>query len=122
MRRAGAVVDVVAIVVFVVIGRASHHHGESAEGFLSTIWPFAAGVGVGWLLTWRRQGGAVRTGLVECLATVAVGMALRVVAGQGTAPGFIAVALGFLAACMVGGRALAGAAHHWRRSWSAPAR
>ncbi len=40
------------------------------------------------------------------LATVAVGMTLRVIAGQGTAVAFIAVALGFLGLFLLGWRLL----------------
>jgi hypothetical protein len=106
MRRAAAAVDLVAVVLFVVIGRASHHHGETVGGFVSTAWPFAVGVAGGWLTVARRPPAAVLSGLVVCVVTVAVGMALRVVAGQGTAAAFIAVALCFLGAVMVGGRLL----------------
>ena len=109
MRRSAvaALVDVVAVVLFVAIGRASHHHSETVGGFLSTLWPFAAGVGVGWLVSSRRSLWRLRAGITVCLATVAVGMALRVVAGQGTALAFVVVALTFLGAVMLFGRVLA---------------
>lgn len=112
-RRAAAAIDVVAVVLFVVIGRASHHHGESVEGVASTAWPFAVGLGAGWgLLAAAGRFRAFRpaspaslpAGGAVCVATVAIGMALRVVAGQGTAPAFIAVATGFLGAAMLSGR------------------
>ncbi len=73
------------------------------------MWPFAAGMVVGWLVLARRAVASVRGGLLVCLATVAVGMGLRVLSGQGTAPAFIAVSLGFLGTVMVGGRLLLGA-------------
>lgn len=108
MSRVGAaVVDVVAVVLFVAIGRASHHHAQTVGGFVSTAWPFAVGVGAGWIASLRSAPWRPRTGLVVCVTTVAVGMALRVLAGQGTAPAFILVALAFLGAVMVAGRALA---------------
>jgi Protein of unknown function (DUF3054) len=97
-------VDLAAVVLFVAIGRASHHHAETPAGFVSTAWPFAVGLGAGWLATARYGPGAPRCGLVVCAVTVAVGMTLRVVAGQGTAVAFILVALAFLGAIMVGGR------------------
>ena len=111
--RGAAAVDVLALVLFVVIGRASHHHGETVEGVASTAWPFAVGLGAGWALVTAaarfRGGGAVSPpslpgGGAVCVVTVAIGMTLRVVAGQGTAPAFIAVATGFLGAVMVAGR------------------
>ena len=45
---------------------------------------------------WRRPTALVPTGLGVWLGTVAVGMILRVLAGQGTAFAFILVALAFL--------------------------
>ena len=106
MRRIGGAADLLAVVVFVVIGRANHHHGESARGLVSTAWPFVAGLAVGWLvlLVRGRAGDSVADGVVVVGCTVAVGMVLRVVAGQGTAVAFIVVALAFLGACMVGWR------------------
>ena len=98
-----------AVVLFVAIGRAAHHHADSVTGFVSTVWPFAAGMVVGWLALARRTLASVGGGLLVCLATVAVGMVLRVLSGQGTATAFIAVSLGFLGAVMVGGRLLLGA-------------
>ena len=109
MRRSAvaALVDVVAVVLFVAIGRASHHHSETVGGFLSTLWPFAAGVGVGWVVSSRHSLWRLRAGIIVCLATVAAGMSLRVVAGQGTALAFVVVALSFLGAIMLFGRLLA---------------
>jgi hypothetical protein len=111
------VLDALSIVVFVVIGRASHHHGETAEGIASTLWPFATGGAVGWAALGvqslrqpaarRASAGSIRSGVAVCVSTVAVGMVLRVVAGQGTAASFVAVATAFLGACMLGWRAVA---------------
>jgi hypothetical protein len=104
-----AVLDVASVLVFVVIGRASHNHGESVPGVASTAWPFLAGLGVGWLVAraWRRPMALVPSGLAAWLAAVAVGMVLRVVAGQGTAVSFIIVALCFLGLFLLGWRLLA---------------
>lgn len=106
MRRTAWLIDVLALVVFVAIGRASHHDGETVGGLLGTLWPFAVGTLAGWLVTARRPPAALLTGASVCVVTVAVGMALRVAAGQGTAAAFVAVAVGFLGLCMVGGRAV----------------
>lgn len=100
-------VDLAAVVLFVAIGRASHHHAETAGGFLSTFWPFAVGLLAAWrldlrLTTMRR--GPLAAGGRASAVTVAVGMVLRVLAGQGTALAFVVVALAFLGALMVGGR------------------
>jgi len=115
--------DIVWVLVFVVIGRASHAKGESLGGIASTAWPFLAGLGAGWLalsLAWHRglpgSGdraarplpvfGVLPAGLVAWLATVVIGMTLRVVSGQGTAVAFIAVALAFLGLFLLGWRLL----------------
>lgn len=104
MRRTVALVDLVAVGSFVAAGRASHHHGETVTGFLATAWPFAVGLAAGWAIVARRPPAAAATGAAVCASTVAVGMAFRVVAGQGTAASFVGVSLGYLGAWMVGGR------------------
>ena len=110
-RRASAAADLAVVVVFVVIGRLNHHHGLGLAGLCSTAWPFVVGLAVGELALWRwrRPAGSLSGGAVVCALTVAVGMALRVLAGQGTAAAFVVVALGFLGGAMLGWRALAAA-------------
>lgn len=102
--------DLVAVAVFVAIGRTVHAHGLSVAGLASTAWPFVSGLAVGWLvLAARRRGGSsVPGGVVVAISTVALGMALRVVSGQGTAVAFVVVALGFLGAAMLGWRVALG--------------
>jgi hypothetical protein len=98
MRSAtwAAVADVSCVLVFVVIGRASHSKGETFPGLASTSWPFLAG--------WRQPVAIVPAGVAAWLGAVAVGMVLRVIAGQGTALPFIVVALVFLGLFVVGWR------------------
>jgi hypothetical protein len=102
----GALLDACCVLVFVIIGRASHAKGESLAGIASTAWPFLAGLAVGWLATraWRNPGAIVPAGLGAWLGTVAAGMALRVISGQGTAFAFICVALAFLGLFLLGWR------------------
>src|SRR5690242_8879673 len=110
MRVAWAVVvDVCCVLVFVVIGRASHTQGEALAGLVSTSWPFLCGLGVGWAgaRAWRRPLALRPAGLAAWLCTVAFGMLLRVVAGQGTAVAFIIVALAFLGLFFLGWRLIA---------------
>jgi hypothetical protein len=78
------VLDVASVLVFVVIGRASHDHGESVPGVASTAWPFLAGLAAGWAVAraWQRPMALVPSGIAAWLGTVAVGMVLRVVAGS----------------------------------------
>jgi len=101
-----ALLDVIAILVFVGIGRSVHTDGVTVSGMASTAWPFLVGAAVGWLIGrgWRAPIAVVPTGLVVWLAGVALGMTLRVIAGQGTKVAFIAVALGFLGAELLGWR------------------
>lgn len=118
-RAVGVLADVVAVLVFVAIGRVAHDHGVSPAGVASTAWPFLIGLGVGVaVLLGRRRArpASLGEGAIRVLATVAIGMALRVVAGQGTAVAFVLVALAFLAATMLGWRlaALTGRAAGWR--------
>jgi hypothetical protein len=104
--RLAAVLDVFCVLIFVVIGRASHAKGESLAGIASTSWPFLAGLAVGWLAVraWRRPADLLPAGVSAWLGTVAVGMILRVVSGQGTAFAFICVALAFLGLFELGWR------------------
>jgi hypothetical protein len=114
--RVAVVLDIACVLVFVIIGRASHTKGESLAGIASTAWPFLAGLGVGWLASraWRRPLAILPVGLVVWLSTVAIGMVARVISGQGTAAAFIAVALAFLALFLLGWRLLARLARRYR--------
>ncbi|HEX7160079.1 MAG TPA: DUF3054 domain-containing protein [Trebonia sp.] len=110
--RAGWVavgLDVVCVLVFVVTGRASHTQGEALAGIASTSWPFLCGLGIGWAASraWRCPLALRPAGLAVWLCAVAFGMILRVIAGQGTAPAFIVVALAFLGLFLLGWRVVA---------------
>jgi hypothetical protein len=108
LARVAVALDVCCVLVFVVIGRASHTQGESLAGIASTSWPFLCGLAAGWAAAraWRRPLALRPAGLVVWLGTVAVGMILRVVSGQGTAVTFIVVALAFLGLFLLGWRVL----------------
>lgn len=97
------VLDLCCVLAFVVIGRASHTEGETVAGIATTAWPFLAGLLIGWVATrtWRRA-----SGVGVWLVTVAAGMVLRVVSGQGTAVTFVLVSLVFLGLTMLGWRAV----------------
>lgn len=97
-RRFG--LDLLAVVVFVVIGRAAHAHQLTPAGIASTTWPFGIGIASGWsaLLLRRRDGLSLSAGIWVAICTVTIGMVLRVLAGQGTAVAFVFVAIGFLTA------------------------
>ena len=103
------VLDVCCVLIFVIIGRASHTQGESLGGIASTSWPFLCGLAAGWAASraWRRPLALRPAGLAAWLCTVALGMLLRVVSGQGTAVAFIIVALAFLGLFLLGWRLIA---------------
>lgn len=107
--RLAVLLDVCCVLVFVIIGRASHAKGETLGGIASTSWPFIAGLAVGWFAAraWRRPLTLRPAGITVWLCAVALGMALRVVSGQGTAIAFIVVALAFLGLFLLGWRLLA---------------
>jgi hypothetical protein len=103
-----AVLDVVLVVLFTVIGRVSHGEGLGFAGVAQTAWPFLVGTLLAWLVfsAWRRPLALVRTGLPVWLLTVIVGMVLRVVSGQGVAVSFVIVATIVLAVFLLGWRAI----------------
>ena len=110
--RLAVVLDCCCVLVFVIIGRASH--GEGLAGIASTAWPFLAGLAGGWLATaglagraWRQPFRLWPAGVGAWLGAVALGMLLRVVSGQGTALAFTGVALAFLGLFLLGWRLLA---------------
>jgi Protein of unknown function (DUF3054) len=108
MRSAGAALaDLGCVLLFVVIGRANHHAGGGLAGLWDTAWPFVAGLAVGLVATryWQRPAALVPVGVGVWLCTVAIGMLLRVVSGQGTAFAFVLVALAFLGLFQLGWRA-----------------
>ena len=106
------VLDAVLVVVFAAIGRATHDGdvlGPFGSGLATTAWPFVAALLVGWLVTraWRRPTAVVRTGLPVWAITVALGMVLRALSGQGVAVAFIIVATLTLALLLLGWRGIA---------------
>lgn len=122
-RRSGALavllalgLDVVLVVAFAAIGRASHDTSVWS-GLWTTAWPFLAGLALGWLLTraWRAPAAPLRTGLGVWAVTVAGGMLLRAASDQGTAVPFIVVATLTLLVFLVGWRAIAALVARLRR-------
>lgn len=103
--RAG-LADVICIVVFVLIGRRSHQEASALVAFLSTAWPFLAGLVLAWLLTraWRDPMRFWPTAIVLWAVTVAGGLGLRLLTGQGASGAFPLVAAGFLALVLLGWR------------------
>lgn len=112
---ATALADAVAVAAFTAIGRSSHAEAGSLVGLASTTWPFLVGAGAGWLAgrVWRAPLGVRRASAVWGGA-VAVGMVLRVAAGQGTALSFTVVTAVVLGAFLLGWRAVVAAVRRRR--------
>ena len=102
--------DVIAVLVFCVVGRRSHAEGLSVSGVATTAWPFLSGTAVGWLASrgWRRPTAVAPTGVVVWLCTVAVGMLLRKATSAGVAASFVVVAASVTAVLLLGWRAAVG--------------
>ena len=102
-------IDIVAILLFVAIGRRSHHEGGSVAGeALRVAIPFLLGLAVGWaaVRAWRAPV-AVANGVIIWLGTVVVGMLLRrFVFDRGVAMPFIIVASLFTLLFLVGWRVI----------------
>ncbi len=115
--RLGLGADLLAVLVFVVLGRRTHDGDTGVQvltGSAATAWPFLAGTAVGWAvlqLAGRAGHGpeptSLRGGLTVLVATVSVGMTLRRLAGGGVQASFVAVATTMLALFLLGWRALA---------------
>jgi hypothetical protein len=104
------------VLLFVAIGRHAHGHGDTTAGIWHTAWPFLAGLAIGLVIVraWRRPLAVRQAGLGAWLGAAWAGMAIRVLAGQGTAAAFIAVATAFLALFLLGWRVVLIAGQHFR--------
>jgi hypothetical protein len=102
-------IDVLLVLVFAAVGRASHDESGPVLGALLTAWPFLVGTAVGWVVVrlvrhvWPLE---VAPGVTVWFATVLVGMLLRHAVGSGTAASFVVVASVVLALFLLGWRAL----------------
>jgi hypothetical protein len=105
------VVDVVAIVVFAILGRSSHAETNTLLGVLGTAWPFLAGAVIGHLVcrafaALRGDPTAWLPGAVVWASTLVLGMLLRVGSGDTAAWSFVIVAGLVLALFLLGWRNL----------------
>lgn len=102
-----AAIDAALVLVFVLIGRTSHNEG--LLGTLQTLSPFVGGLLLGWIImrAWRSPRRIVWTGIGIWVATVAGGMLLRWVGGQGVALSFVIVATLVLGVFLLGWRGIA---------------
>ncbi|UWX95806.1 DUF3054 domain-containing protein [Arthrobacter zhaoxinii] len=98
--------DLVLIVVFAALGRQSHEHGLTLPGILATALPFLLACLLSWaaVRAWRRPAQLWPAGVVIWLGTVAAGLAIRALAGGGTAVSFQVVTLAVLGVFLLGQR------------------
>lgn len=113
------VVDVVLVLIFAAIGRASHD--ENPAGFLLTAWPFLIALLMGHALAALLPGRPRRPwsllwGAVVWIVTVAGGMLIRVLSGDTAEVPFIIVATLVLGVFLVGWRAIAALVRRRRSS------
>lgn len=100
--------DAVLVTAFATVGRTTHGE-DPVLGLWTTAWPFLLALAVGWAVTraWRAPTAPVRAGIPIAVVTVAGGMLLRALSGQGTAAPFIIVASVVILAALVGWRLIA---------------
>lgn len=102
------IADLIAVLLFVILGRGAHDEGGVVLGTLSTAWPFLAGAVAGWgaIVATRLPGRSRRAGLLVATGVVVVGMLLRhLVQHDGTPAAFVVVATVVNVAFLVGWRA-----------------
>ena len=111
-RRAvivGFVIDLVAVLVFVIVGRVSHHEALDAVGILVTFWPFLIGLVLGWAISrsWKAPFRIFWNGVTVWIVTVLIGVIFRVATGQDSPISFTLVAGLVLGILFLGWRAIA---------------
>ncbi|HEU5487003.1 MAG TPA: DUF3054 domain-containing protein [Microlunatus sp.] len=105
------VVDVVAIVVFAILGRSTHDEANTLLGVLGTAWPFLVGALLGHAICWlvaplRGDQASWRPGLAVWAGTLLAGLVLRVTSGDTAAWSFVLVAGVVLALFLLGWRVI----------------
>ena len=111
MRRnpwpTAVIADVLVVLVFATIGRASHDESAGLHGVVHTAWPFLIGTLLALALSAYTHANplGLRVAIRVWLLTVLVGMVIRAATGAGTAFAFVIVALVVLGVCFLGWRA-----------------
>lgn len=110
--------DAALVLLFAGLGRSSHARDATVLGLLETAWPFLAGLAITWISARisRRPLAVVKSGIPVWLGSVAIGMILRALTGQGTALAFVIVATVTLGVFLLGWRALVALFGRLRRS------
>ncbi|MBO1766404.1 DUF3054 domain-containing protein [Allobranchiibius sp. GilTou38] len=110
-RRAvvAVVLDVVLIVAFAAIGRASHSESHPVLESAVVAWPFLAGAAAGWAVAVgvrRWAPASPRAGVPIWVGAVVIGMVLRTLTGRGVAVSFVIVATIVLGVFLLGWRVM----------------
>ncbi len=103
-----AAADVLAVLVFVAVGRSSHAEAADAFGMLSTAAPFLLGLLVGWLVVraWRAPL-RLPVGVAVWVGVVVLGLGVRAAFTHRLPLTFVLVAAVSLALFLLGWRAVA---------------
>jgi len=101
------VADAFFLLVFVLIGRASHDENP-VLGALVTYWPFFVALVIGWAVAraWKSPVAVLRSGVPIWIITVAGGMLLRALSDQGVQVSFVIVTSIVLGVFLLGWRAI----------------
>lgn len=108
-KQYAVVLDILLVVLFIAIGRASHHESLKPVEVLVTAWPFILALAIGWvvMLVRKREHMGLGAGIFLWLVTWVGGLALRLSSGDSAATAFIIVAGVTLALFLIGWRMLA---------------
>ena len=108
-KQYAVLVDLLLVMVFATIGRASHSEGLTPSGILSTAWPFLTACLVAWavMLIRKRDHLGLGAGIFTWLITWAGGLVFRVSSGDTAETAFIIVAGLVLLLFLVGWRLVA---------------
>jgi hypothetical protein len=112
------VADALVVIVFAMVGRASHDLSMSVAGVWHTAWPFALGtaIALGITAATKADPRTLAVGVRVWLWTLVLGMVARRALGDGTSAKFIVVATIVLAALFLGWR-LALSWQRWTSRW-----
>lgn len=112
--RAALAADAICILVFAIVGRVSHAEGVGLAGVLQTAWPFLTGYLLGLVAAGGRSPLSRRFAVRVWVATVAVGMLLRLLTGAGVPLSFVVVTTLVLGALLLGWRGVVARAQRAR--------
>lgn len=103
-------VDVLALIIFAILGAGSHDRGLSPTTIALIVWPFLVGAAAGWALVRWRSGRwplELGPGITVWLSTIVIGMLLRAITTLDLPQlSFVLVATGATALLMLGWRVL----------------